>query len=638
MHELVALVPQAVVCYVTRARLSRLPLPWARPAALPREGVARGRRGGEKGHSLQKSGERRTEQLLCGGNARKREPQHVRRKRLRACPKVVTPRSASNEIALSREKSTTAMSRPSRDVAVLTCPSANRVLVMLLILATGLQTLLLVRTAREAPKQPCNMHSGSAGAVPTASLQSHPPPHPPRPSNLSLIVVSDAIEAIESDANALERDEETPPDSADPVVGPWKREHAGYPSAAWGVAGEREKKGAGLLFFAYGGKQLGHFVAEAQAAAESFRRLNPRITIALVSNTQRALDNRTFNIHIRPRADLLLAGSTTNGNWNDNLPRQWFTRLYYLAHSPFHITWALDSNVFACTYGSAQAFLDDALRRDLWGYDIATANQRDGPMYPHNFNLVFRWSPRTSALMRDWLLLQVRRGLDTDDQKTLLFAQLRQVTAGGLAVGQVATPFAGAFYSAVSFKNEFASDSIRVSRVIRGPVHLVHTRNPSDCAGFNEHADKDRQVLQVAHKPRGAKKSTVTLRSALSIHECEIALAGGGLVQGLVNFSKGARQLCPFRDVGPRISHALHDTLVIAAKKRDTTAAKLNTTIKFLNKQLTQRGGFDSYNTSVKPLSAPRKLLGANVSWPPIFRPALEALNMSRHFGHVEIE
>jgi hypothetical protein len=26
-------------------------------------------------------------------------------------------------------------------------------------------------------------------------------------------------------------------------------------------------------------------------------------------------------------------------------PRQWLTRLYYMAHSPFHITWALDSNV-----------------------------------------------------------------------------------------------------------------------------------------------------------------------------------------------------------------------------------------------------------------------------------------------------
>jgi len=51
----------------------------------------------------------------------------------------------------------------------------------------------------------------------------------------------------------------------------------------------------------------------------------------------------------------------------------------------------------------------------MWGFDIATANQRDGPLYPHNFNLVYKWSPRTSALVRDWLLLQIRRGVASDD-------------------------------------------------------------------------------------------------------------------------------------------------------------------------------------------------------------------------------
>ena len=148
-----------------------------------------------------------------------------------------------------------------------------------------------------------------------------------------------------------------------------------------------------------------------------------------MSNTERQLDNQTIDFQIRPRADLMFAGGLYVDR-GDNLPRQWFTRLYYLAHSPFQITWALDSNVYACTYGSAQAFLDDALARDLWGFDIATANQRDGPMYPHNFNLVYRWSPRTSVLMRDWLLLQCGVA-SIPTKKTLFFAQTRQVAAGG---------------------------------------------------------------------------------------------------------------------------------------------------------------------------------------------------------------
>jgi hypothetical protein len=43
----------------------------------------------------------------------------------------------------------------------------------------------------------------------------------------------------------------------------------------------------------------------------------------------------------------------------------------------------------------------------LWGYDIAHANQRDGAMWPHNFNIVYRWSHTTASLLRDWFLLQV---------------------------------------------------------------------------------------------------------------------------------------------------------------------------------------------------------------------------------------
>lgn len=128
--------------------------------------------------------------------------------------------------------------------------------------------------------------------------------------------------------------------------------------------------------------------------------------------------------------DLLFAGDTDNGGQKrgDNLPRQWLTRLYYMAHSPFNITWcyspqatlpsqplicatiirlplrlvvmpfarafdygatpcldtsrALDSNVACCTYMSATVFLRGALATGLWGYDIAHANQRDGQTRP----------------------------------------------------------------------------------------------------------------------------------------------------------------------------------------------------------------------------------------------------------------
>lgn len=160
------------------------------------------------------------------------------------------------------------------------------------------------------------------------------------------------------------------------------------------------------------------------------------LRIAIVSNAK-SVNTSLYDLHLRPRDDLLFPGDTSNGGQNrpDRIERQWVTRLYYMAHSPFEITWALDSNVASCTAGAAQAFLDAALATRLWGFDIAHANQAGGRvMYPHNWNILYRWSPRTSALMRDWLLLQLRRGLAHDDQKTLHVAELRMGSA--IRVGQ----------------------------------------------------------------------------------------------------------------------------------------------------------------------------------------------------------
>ena len=65
----------------------------------------------------------------------------------------------------------------------------------------------------------------------------------------------------------------------------------------------------------------------------------------------------------------------------------------------------------SCTPGAASKFLDAALRSQLWGLHIAHASQNvlTETMYPHNFNLVVRWSEPSAALMRDWLLLSMRQ-------------------------------------------------------------------------------------------------------------------------------------------------------------------------------------------------------------------------------------
>ena len=134
-----------------------------------------------------------------------------------------------------------------------------------------------------------------------------------------------------------------------------------------------------MLFFAYGGtQQVDAFLAEATLAAASFRRLNAQLPIAIVTNNA-TVDRTVFTHHIVPRTDLLFPGSSCPDVCRpDHLPRQWTTRLYYMALSPFEITWAFDSNVYACpgTFAAdaISHFLASAERTQLWGYDIAHAN------------------------------------------------------------------------------------------------------------------------------------------------------------------------------------------------------------------------------------------------------------------------
>ena len=160
------------------------------------------------------------------------------------------------------------------------------------------------------------------------------------------------------------------------------------PAAAWALPGEAATKaGAGLLLFAYGSDAytLSHFLGEAAFAAQSFKAHNPELQIAVVTNNA-SVDRTLFSHVLRPRPDLLFPGSPCPYEKDPakaatcttyQTRRQWATRLYYMALSPFELTWALDSNVVSCTPGAAGRFLSEALASELWGLDIAHAN---GPL------------------------------------------------------------------------------------------------------------------------------------------------------------------------------------------------------------------------------------------------------------------
>ena len=153
-------------------------------------------------------------------------------------------------------------------------------------------------------------------------------------------------------------------------------------AALWAVPGEAAKSGAGLLLFAYGdASTLSHFLGEAATAARSFKEHNPEMQIAVVTNNA-SVDRALFSHVLRPREDLLFPGSPcpyekdpAKAAQCSGRRRQWATHLYYMALSPFELTWALDSNAISCTPGAAGRFLAAARASPpLWGLDIAHAS------------------------------------------------------------------------------------------------------------------------------------------------------------------------------------------------------------------------------------------------------------------------
>ena len=139
-------------------------------------------------------------------------------------------------------------------------------------------------------------------------------------------IITTMRKSLRSSSSSSSSAEATDPDTALPV-----QRHRRITPLSWAVEGESAKSGAGLLFFAYGGrKTLQHFVREAQYAAASFREHNPTLPIAIVTNNE-TVDRRVFTTHIMPRADLLFAGENEQ-NRSDKVPRPWL--IYCLVHSP----------------------------------------------------------------------------------------------------------------------------------------------------------------------------------------------------------------------------------------------------------------------------------------------------------------
>lgn len=222
----------------------------------------------------------------------------------------------------------------------------------------------------------------------------------------------------------------------------------------------------GVLFCVYGNDDK--FVLEALQSAQQIHTLNPRLSITIATDS-----TVEFPRYVR-RYALSYKQIWTGG-------RQWFTRIFVLANSPYKLTLALDSHVTVCSTHLGSKLKSWYLSND---FDIAF-NLVHAPfkpfdthrrIVPHNFALVFRDNVATSALFKEWFLLQFRNPVG-DDQVPLAKALQRTFVRSA----RLAENFAAAFKSVHRERFGFFP---RFLWLAKGEVFMLHSYNPRSLGKF----------------------------------------------------------------------------------------------------------------------------------------------------------
>ena len=179
------------------------------------------------------------------------------------------------------------------------------------------------------------------------------------------------------------------------------------PQIAMSVQNEEKKAGHGIVFSAYSSDNstLAHLMLEIGISAEKLKNTNPTVQVALITNAPKAMVPNVIDHIIEVEEKLLLAGDFSRG---DQKSRQWFTRLYYLARSPFKVT---------CYFDSHAVFATDKVNQLLQQFDdldidVATANSSPHSFSCHNFSILFKWNDRVKLMFQDWILAQLRAGIN----------------------------------------------------------------------------------------------------------------------------------------------------------------------------------------------------------------------------------
>lgn len=200
--------------------------------------------------------------------------------------------------------------------------------------------------------------------------------------------------------------------------------------------------------------------------------------------------------------------------------KQWLTRILYMAHSPFALTLALDSQVVVCTtklseWLSIQSALPSRQAKDAsrvgsiqqrGGYDVAY-NTNFESAKPHCWALLYRHTPATRILLQNWFLRQVERDATGEDQTTLHEVAMRLAARGKLRLARLSSDLVAAAAKATRGAGTSALHIARSTQLLQGHVWLFHLAVKSEasrrlvCAKLNGAAGRRRVLIE----PRGKR-------------------------------------------------------------------------------------------------------------------------------------
>mmetsp|Transcript_297 Transcript_297/g.493 ORF Transcript_297/g.493 Transcript_297/m.493 type:complete len:377 (-) Transcript_297:112-1242(-) len=253
-------------------------------------------------------------------------------------------------------------------------------------------------------------------------------------------------------------------------------------SVAWSSL-PHHRKGFGVVYCAYSKdteKSLPKYFHETVKSVEHLKKYNPSIPVAIITNAKRQDVPTVFDHTIEVKNSMLFQGESTRP---DGVFRQWFSRIYYLAHSPFEFTWYVDSHAVFVTTELEEAFRE--FRESSMDIAVPSSNPVSDIVQCHNFALLFRWNDRVKNLFVDWILEQLKKGISYDDQGTLCKALEHGKDKYGVQYAILSPQWALAWLSLNSVNSSWWNH--RTTRVISGKAHLCHSNEGNLCQLASNH-------------------------------------------------------------------------------------------------------------------------------------------------------